>query len=376
MAKDKGKTAASDPEAKASGRKRKKAEDPRAKDEIMEEAEPAGDPVADADPAEEAVEAKRHKGSDAGEAAKQTEEDPSDVVKPASDAAATNPEKKKKGKAKPKQERDTKAAEDPSAPIVKVPSSKERLGELKTALEEGMKELEEGRALVAADEAELEALEAKMLQTRNRISQREGHDNRVTRRLKQTAKSLQEQAVNTDMLKATLVTLVVRKAAKSKEPMLREVAATCGAIIANWKAVVAQDPGAADAPGDAARAPEAPEAPEAAAAAAHVPDDDEAKAKQEVSELAVKPEVVPESSVPAIVPGKTAPRDPTRARVVGWLSARLSLAAARALEAEMFQAAATCGDEYKRCFKAAAELVSKGNVPDGFVRRVVAGWEP
>ena len=105
MAKDKGKTAASDPEAKASGRKRKKAEDPRAKDEIMEEAEPAGDPVADADPAEEAVEAKRHKGSDAGEAAKQTEEDPSDVVKPASDAAATNPEKKKKGKAKPKQER-------------------------------------------------------------------------------------------------------------------------------------------------------------------------------------------------------------------------------------------------------------------------------
>ena len=81
-------------------------------------------------------------------------------------------------------------------------------------------------------------------------------------------------------------------------------------------------------------------------------------------------------SVPAIVPGKTAPHDPTRARVVGWLCARVSPAAARALELEIFQAAATCGDEYKRCFKAAADLVARGNVPEGFVRKVVAGWEP
>ena len=263
MAKDKGKKASSDPETKASGRKRKKAEDPPAKAETKEEAEPAGDPVADADPAEEAVEAKRRKGSDAKETAEQTEDDPSDVAEPASDAAATASDAKKKGKARPKQERDARAAVDASAPVAKVPSSKERLGELKTALEEGMKELEEGRALVAAGEAELEALEAKMAATRRRVAEREGHDNRVSRRLKQTAKSLQEQAVNTDMLKATLVTLVVRKAAKSKEPMLREVAATCGAILANWKAVVAQDPGAGDAPGDAAKAPEA-----AAAAAA------------------------------------------------------------------------------------------------------------
>ena len=75
-------------------------------------------------------------------------------------------------------------------------------------------------------------------------------------------------------------------------------------------------------------------------------------------------------------PGTPAPQDPPRARVVGWLSSRVSLAAARALEVEMFQAAATCGDEYKRCFKAAAELVAKGNVPEGFVRKVIAGWEP
>ena len=45
-------------------------------------------------------------------------------------------------------------------PVAKVPSSKERLGEMKTALEEGMKELEEGRAKVAAG---VEALEAKMV---------------------------------------------------------------------------------------------------------------------------------------------------------------------------------------------------------------------
>ena len=377
MAKDKGKKASSDPETKASGRKRKKAEDPPAKAETKEEAEPAGDPVADADPAEEAVEAKRRKGSDAKETAEQTEDDPSDVAEPASDAAATASDAKKKGKARPKQERDARAAVDASAPVAKVPSSKERLGELKTALEEGMKELEEGRALVAAGEAELEALEAKMAATRRRVAEREGHDNRVSRRLKQTAKSLQEQAVNTDMLKATLVTLVVRKAAKSKEPMLREVAATCGAILANWKAVVAQDPGAGDAPGDAAKAPEAAAAAAAAetaaAPSARATDDDEANAKISTEDAK---EEVPESSVPAVVPGKTAPHDPTRARVVGWLSARVSLAAARALEVEMFQAAATCGDEYKRCFKAAAELVAKGNVPEGFVRKVIAGWEP
>jgi hypothetical protein len=77
-----------------------------------------------------------------------------------------------------------------------------------------------------------------------------------------------------------------------------------------------------------------------------------------------------------IVPGKTAPHDPTRAKVVGWLSGRVSLPAARALELEIFQAAATCGDEYKRCFKAAADLVARGNVPEGFVRKVVASWEP
>ena len=260
----------------------------------------------------------------------------------------------------------------------------ERLGELKAALEEGMKELEEGRALVAAGEAELAALEAKMFEARNRISQQEARDNRASRRLKQTAKALREQAVNTDMLKATLVTLVVRKAAKSKEPMLQEVAATCGAILADWKAVVAQDPGAADAPADAAP-PAETRPPESAAAAARDPEtrDPELVTKDLVTKETPKEETETEkekekerASVPAIVPGKTAPHDPTRARVVGWLCARVSPAAARALELEIFQAAATCGDEYKRCFKAAADLVTRGNVPEGFVRKVVAGWEP
>ena len=53
-----------------------------------------------------------------------------------------------------------------------------------------MKELEEGRAPVAAGEAELAALEAKMFEARNRISQQEARDNRASRRLKQTAKAL------------------------------------------------------------------------------------------------------------------------------------------------------------------------------------------
>lgn len=392
MAKDKAKKAASDPEAKASGRKRKKAEDPAAKDETEAEAEPAGDPVADADPAEEAVEAKRRKGSDAKEAAEQAaeqaEDDPSDVPKPASGEGAPPSEKKKKGKAKPKSETHARVAND--APIVKVPSSKERLSELKSSLEDGMKELEEGRALVAAGEAELAELEAKMFEARNKISQQEAHNNRASRRLKQTAKSLQEQAVNTDMLKATLVTLVVRKAAKSKEPLLADVAATCGAILADWKAVVARDPGTADAPGEKEKEKEKEAETESrpglasdADTAPTVPAKDtemkEAKGSDVLTETPTERDTSgnnPSLSVQTIVPGKTAPHDPTRARVVGWLSGRVSLPAARALELEIFQAAATCGDEYKRCFKAAADLVARGNVPEGFVRKVVASWEP
>ncbi len=392
MAKDKAKKAASDPEAKAPGRKRKKAEDPGAKDETEAEAEPAGDPVADADPAEEAVEAKRRKGSDAKEvaeqAAEQAEDDPSDVPKPASGEGAPPSEKKKKGKAKPKSETHARVAND--APIVKVPSSKERLSELKSSLEDGMKELEEGRALVAAGEAELAELEAKMFEARNKISQQEAHNNRASRRLKQTAKSLQEQAVNTDMLKATLVTLVVRKAAKSKEPLLADVAATCGAILADWKAVVARDPGTADAPGEkekeAEKKAETESRPGLASNADTTPTvpakDTEMKEAKDTDVLTETPTERdtsgnnPSLSVQTIVPGKTAPHDPTRARVVGWLSGRVSLPAARALELEIFQAAATCGDEYKRCFKAAADLVARGNVPEGFVRKVVASWEP
>ena len=392
MAKDKAKKAASDPEAKASGRKRKKAEDPAAKDETEAEAEPAGDPVADADPAEEAVEAKRRKGSDAKEvaeqAAEQAEDDPSDVPKPASGEGAPPSEKKKKGKAKPKSETHARVAND--APIVKVPSSKERISELKSALEDGMKELEEGRALVAAGEAELAELEAKMFEARNKISQQEAHNNRASRRLKQTAKSLQEQAVNTDMLKATLVTLVVRKAAKSKEPLLADVAATCGAILADWKAVVARDPGTADAPGEkekeAEKKAETESRPGLASNADTTPTvpakDTEMKEAKDTDVLTETPTERdtsgnnPSLSVQTIVPGKTAPHDPTRARVVGWLSGRVSLPAARALELEIFQAAATCGDEYNRCFKAAADLVARGNVPEGFVRKVVASWEP
>ena len=192
------------------------------------------------------------------------------------------------------------------------------------------------------------------------------------------------------MLKATLVTLVVRKAAKSKEPLLADVAATCGAILADWKAVVARDPGTADAPGEkekeAEKKAETESRPGLASNADTTPTvpakDTEMKEAKDTDVLTETPTERdtsgnnPSLSVQTIVPWKTAPHDPTRARVVGWLSGRVSLPAARALELEIFQAAATCGDEYKRCFKAAADLVARGNVPEGFVRKVVASWEP
>ena len=79
--------------------------------------------------------------------------------------------------------------------------------------------------------------------------------------------------------------------------------------------------------------------------------------------------------IPLIVPGKTAPHDPTRAKVVGWLAQRIGLPQARLLESEIFASAGEAGDMYKRCFKLASDLVSRGNVPEGYVRKIVSSWE-
>lgn len=123
-------------------------------------------------------------------------------------------------------------------PVVKVPSSEARLNELKHALEDGMRDLEDGAAATAAAVEELRHLEARMTEVKDKIAAQESNANRTTRRLKQTARKLQEQAVNTDMLTATMVTKTVKRATKSRDPAMAEVAATCASILSEWKAMV------------------------------------------------------------------------------------------------------------------------------------------
>ena len=389
MARDKGKTTGSDPDAKAGGRKRKKAEDTGADAKDEPAAEPAPDTTASPDPGE----AKRaKKGDDATE----TEEDGNDTepeetegedVKkesgPGDDKPVEKgtPEKGKKGKAKPKSagaKKDAKDVKEPTidAPIVKVPSSIEKLGQLKTQLEDGMKEIEDGRAAVEAGATELAELEVRAMEIRQKMSQQEGHNNRASRRLKQVTKSLQEQAVSTEMLQQTLVTLVVRKCAKSKDPSFAEVAQTCVAILADWKQVVAQNLQTenATAPVEA----QAVVDPEKAADEAKQEEvKSDASTPMDTGDHTVKSEDADEKKedIPLIVPGKTAPHDPTRAKVVGWLAQRIGLPQARLLESEIFASAGEAGDMYKRCFKLASDLVSRGNVPEGYVRKIVSSWE-
>jgi hypothetical protein len=59
--------------------------------------------------------------------------------------------------------------------------------------------------------------------------------------------------------------------------------------------------------------------------------------------------------------------DPTRLKVVGWLTEKVGASAALALEATIFDAAAEPADGYKRCFKVASKLLEQGNVPDGWL---------
>jgi|TARA_B110000977_G_scaffold196037_1_gene275622 hypothetical protein len=212
-------------------------------------------------------------------------------------------------------------------------------------------------------------------------------------------KSLQEQSVTTEMLQTTLVTLSVRKAAKSKEPGLADVAATCLAILADWKTVVAQNlPSAGKLAEPVVAAAQDAKMEDAAVqmedakvddttamvigddavksedADMKKPDADTKKPEADPTKPEELAELTPIPSV-AVVPGKTAPRDPNRSLVVGWLAQRIGHPNARLLETEIFNASASTGDEYKRCFRLASDLVRRGNVPDGYVRKIVGSWD-
>ena len=205
-------------------------------------------------------------------------------------------------------------------------------------------------------------------------------------------KSLQEQSVTTEMLQTTLVTLSVRKAAKSKEPGLADVAATCLAILADWKTVVAQNlpsagklaepvvAAAQDVKMEDAKVDDTTtmvigdDAVKSEDADMKKPDADTKKLETDPTKPEELAELTPIPSV-AVVPGKTAPRDPNRSLVVGWLAQRIGHPNARLLETEIFNASASTGDEYKRCFRLASDLVRRGNVPDGYVRKIVGSWD-
>ena len=300
--------------------------------------------------------------------------------------------------------------------VVKVPSSVEILNELKLALEEGMREIDVGRAVVADAEEELRVLEVQAEEIKKRISAQESNTNRITRRLKQTAKKLQEQAVNTNMLTTTMVTKAVKRASKSKEPALAEVAATCTSILAEWIAMVKDEPeghvlGAANvakeekksqpvtANKDALTSKSGPvsvadEPAISAPDAGSVPEPSSKVEGKKASGLSVITDILGKKVVAqslraagvagngfqgtglnlAATPYAGPISDRTRLKVIGWFTERIGASAAQSIEAMIFNVSAEASDGYKRCFKVASNLMAQESVPEGHLRKILLGW--
>jgi hypothetical protein len=204
MARDKAPKPVADPEPKGSGRKRKKADDTpkeatEAKDaKDAKDAEPGPEvEVTESEP--ENVLAKRRKGEAVQdvdyddlvetEVARKDKSEANLKKETAGDAkAGKGPvETKKKGKPKPKKDaaKQQQSAPIVDAPIVKVPSSIEKLTQLKESLEDGIREIEDGRSKLEGFNKELHDLEVAAAAVGQKMSQQESQNNRTTRRVKQ-----------------------------------------------------------------------------------------------------------------------------------------------------------------------------------------------
>ena len=274
-------------------------------------------------------------------------------------------EKKKPGKA------EKKPRVEVEKPVIKVPSSTPRLLELKSELEDGLQAYEDSQAAQESARMRCEEARAALAAAELKLEQSDSHTNRVVRRLKQTARHIQEQSVNPTMLQETLITRTIKRGSKVKDASLADFAKTCGAVMAEWIELVRTSAATLIAVKPIAAVPQ-----ELKKEKPNVDGDDDAV--EDAAE--VKPEIDEEPSRPALPPvlgeifakagtatiapvvkpatgGSIIPKEPshdaTRLRVARYLERECGLSrnASLTLEAAIFDQTAEPGLSYKSALK-------------------------
>jgi len=343
------------PKKRGAGRRKKVVED---EDEEENDAEPA---VEEETPAPEVEDAEEYRPD--------AEEEPKPSGKKRKLSKKADGEEKKAKPAAAKAA--ARKAQEVEKPVIKVPSSTTRLLELKTELENGLQAYEDTQAQQEKARIEYEKAKAAMTAAQTLVEQANSHANRCVRRLKQTARHIQEQSVNPVMLQETLITKTIKKGSKVKDPLLVDFAKTCGTVMEEWIELV-RTSAATLVPMQPVE--EVKTVVKEAASAEEIKTEDGDEEEKSAAEVQVKPNLPPvlaetfaKSSV--VVPKPTAasgrvPKDPShdpvRLRVVLYLEQEhgLSRNAALTLEAALFDQTAEPGLAYKSALKRVVEQPS------------------
>ena len=344
------------PKKRGAGRRKKVVED---EDEEDNDAEPA---VAEETPAPEVVDAEEYRPDAEGEAK------PSGKKRKLSKKADGEEKKAKKPAAAKAAAR---KAQEVEKPVIKVPSSTPRLLELKTELENGLQAYEDTQAQQEKARIEYEKAKAAMTAAQTLVEQANSHANRCVRRLKQTARHIQEQSVNPVMLQETLITKTIKKGSKVKDPLLVDFAKTCGTVMEEWIELV-RTSAATLVPVQPLE--EVKTLVKETASAEEIKTEDGDEEEKPAVEAQVKPNLPPvlaetfaKSSVVVSKPTPASGRvpkdpshDPVRLRVVLYLEQEhgLSRNAALTLEAALFDQTAEPGLAYKSALKRVVEQPS------------------
>jgi len=334
--------AAKGKKVKGSGRRKKLIEDQDDEMEAEPEENPAADDAEEYEPEDDDEE--KPKGGKKRKLSKKA--DQGDKAKRSAKAASAKKEVEK--------------------PIVKVASSTPRLLELKSELEDGLQEYDDAQEQQEKARVEYEKARLAMEAAQRKSEQVLSHTNRVIRRLKQTARHIQEQSVNPVMLQETLITRTIKKGSKLKDPSLVDFTKTCAAVMTEWIDLVRNSPTSLITvkPVEEVKKVVKTEKP--------APEEDakmEEEEKQPVEEETNKPKLPPVmaeiyakagATMPAAKPVPTSsgvPKEPahdaTRLRVARYLEQEhgLSRNAAVTLEAAIFDQAADPGIAYKAALK-------------------------
>jgi len=262
-------------------------------------------------------------------------------------------------------------AQEVEKPVIKVPSSTPRLLELKTELENGLQAYEDTQAQQEKARIEYEKAKAAMTAAQTLVEQANSHANRCVRRLKQTARHIQEQSVNPVMLQETLITKTIKKGSKVKDPLLVDFAKTCGTVMEEWIELV-RTSAATLVPVQPVE--EVKTVVKETASAEEIKAEDGEEEEKPAEEAQVKPNlppvlaetfaksnvVVPKSTPASGRVPKDPSHDPVRLRVVLYLEQKhgLSRNAALTLEAALFDQTAEPGLAYKSAIKRVVEQPS------------------